>query len=469
MNKDPILEKQSELAAFYGRSGDDAGLALLHLMVTRAVLGNDLSKKQAGVNKEGLPKKSKIQTFKSIMKLVCTSLSTAVHYKKQVAGHERIAHYMILPRKMAGGESTALAAYDKRSRPVLEVMPPQKSLNIIHCRSVKEAAETINDLDNPFYFEAVARVLYVPALLVSLFLSLWMRRFMTIPDVGFKQEWRFRARILSHKWILTMLLLYVKPRKILMIDDARHTLPLRRAAKKIGAETIFYMHGRFNKFHVGLFHETPDHYLMWSEYYRDLFLRHVPSGVHTKIHLCGAYHLKGQDLSLISKKNKDNVLLVIEDNVNYTDIIPFLNKIIENSSVKLRFKAKTLDVDPFLQEFARKYGVSIVTDGSLFECCCAHQIAAVIGTHSTALLESWLIGVPSVIMDCGLAYARHMFEDELSIVAKNPNSVRDALEQACQMSAKEIENKRQKLWSWGECKALGESDLPAILRMIIKP
>ncbi|MGH1398889.1 MAG: hypothetical protein ACRBCT_06710 [Alphaproteobacteria bacterium] len=354
---------------------------------------------------------AKTITFLKLLAITAHSIKNIFVYILKTNKNERIIHYMI--------QSRSAELYDTRSAPVLKVIPASKTLNLLHLNNINAAHANLKKIENVVYFEAFEKL---------------------IPS---SQKRIITKKVL--KWILKTL----TPQRILMIDDARHTIWLRSFAKKKNIKTIFYMHGRFNEFHIGLFHAQPDTYLMWSHYFANLYKkelkkRNIP--LTTQCIITGHPQIPPLKQTNRTQPQKPyNILLPLEDNINYSKIEPYLKQILQTKELNLIIKTKSRHTPDTITKIAPD--TQIISSGSFLEACQAHNISCIIGTHSTALLESWLINIPSALIPYNIPYAQHIIKDELCHTVKSQNDLNITILKACQSTLEEINLFKEKIWS----------------------
>ena len=84
---------------------------------------------------------------------------------------------------------------------------------------------------------------------------------------------------------------------------------------------------------------------------------------------------------------------------------------------------------------------------NFFECLNNHKIGLVIGTHSTALMESWIVGVPSLAIKCSFDYGSHLWKDGLIEICGSIEIFRYEVKKCLEMTDRDIENKTKSIWN----------------------
>jgi hypothetical protein len=242
--------------------------------------------------------------------------------------------------------------------------------------------------------------------------------------------------------IVRFILNFLKIEILISLDDSRYSNELNIASKDLGIKTIGYMHGRFNEYHLGLFEFPYDKYLVWSDYFKNKLLDISDKYSEENIEVVGHFRL-AEKLPVV--KRGKNILWLGESNIEYNEITHFIKLIVDNGyNVIFRGKPGT---NNNLKKFLKENNISIDNSNSYFECLQNQRIGLVVGTHSTALMESWIVGVPSLALMCSYDYGNHLWEDRLIDLCKEEEDFIDNINRYFDMLDDEIVIIKSKIWN----------------------
>lgn len=385
--------------------------------------------------------KIKKKTFEQILGHAILFIISIITLIKSKIRKIKYAHYMVDINNSNNG-------YDFRSKYILDVMSPAQSINFFHINDFRYSIRNIFNKDNPFYFESV-----------YFFLRLFLRpetvEIKIINNNAAEDELVFAENILEYYCILVeesakmrrlfkVLLKFLNLNKFIFFDDPRHTNELILACNDNNISTVGYMHGRFNEFHVGLFYYPFDKYLVWSQYFKDKILHNNKKYLPDNIFIIGHPRLKNSTL-VNRSPNPINVLWLGESNINYEEIFPYINKLIESEEFIVYFKGKP-GANVGVKEYINLKNIEELKENNFFECLKLSNISLVIGTHSTALMECWLIGVPSLIIKCSYDYGRHLWEDDLIELCDDPDNLINLAKKNALLTKNKINDKLIRIW-----------------------
>jgi hypothetical protein len=327
--------------------------------------------------------------------------------------------------------------YDFRSKEVLEISPPQTSANFMHLNNAKYSLKTLHRKSNVIYFETIYYVLK-PFLKTKRFEYVKSNNNFANEILEAHQEY-YNDSYYIYKvalWILDFLNIKI----LISLDDTRYSNEINLASKDLNIKTIGYMHGIFNEYDLGVFEFPFDQYLVWSDYFKEKVLKLSNKYKQDNIEVIGHFRIKEKFEEV---KEKTNILWLGESNINYEEVFPFINKLIEDGH-KVYFKDKPSSNNK-LSDFLQK---NIIYDdsNSFFECLLKNNIGVVLGTHSTALMESWIVGVPSLVLKCSFDYGSHLWEDELIEICDNTLSLKSYIYKCLSLSKNELNSVRDKIW-----------------------
>jgi len=330
--------------------------------------------------------------------------------------------------------------YDFRSKEFLKIIPPKKTLNFMHINSTRFTLFTFFKKVNVVYFESIYYTVK-PFLKLKKFNSKKKHH-------GFSKELLdiygalYSDSYYIHK-ISKFILNFLHIKQFIFIDDSRYSNELKIASKENGIETIGYMHGRFNKYHLGIFEFPFDKYLVWSPYFIDLLLKNKSKYQTENLFITGNPRIlkKKQMVS----RNRKNLLLLGESNINIFDLNNYLEFIL-SKGYKVFFRGKPGDIDKSLYENL----IETNQNEDFFDCLHTNNISLVLGTHSTALMESWIVGVPSLALRCSYDYGRHLWEDGLIKECSDLKSLEKNLEITANLPKRKVKEILNLIWGGKE-------------------
>lgn len=190
---------------------------------------------------------------------------------------------------------------------------------------------------------------------------------------------------------------------LICIDDSRHTGEMRYVAGVMNIETYAVQHGQISERFLGLSKYKFNNYIIWGPYFKNQlmklgydnstnYLYGLPDNLHEQ--------LKNYNNNKKIRKINNNLIMVIqENNVEddfYKKLINFLK--IKNFDIVFRKKNPVYSKKSYplfnLNKSELDLGVSSFPSSlSLL------SPFVVLGAKSTALLESWLFEVPSIVIE----------------------------------------------------------------------
>lgn len=378
-----------------------------------------------------------------------------------------VAQYLIDKPVVRSSSSDDLRHYDPRSRAILSILPPRRTVNFFHTADPGYSLMTFFWKSNAVYIESL--VTFFPVIKKKPKpLAFWHGNGTThggsVKHEVINAHGSLAQYSLNLSILLRRILSWLNVQVFVMLDDARHTVELRLVCQDLGIKTIGYMHGRFNEHHVGLMRFPFTHYLVWSEYFRDLYVKHVQTDAKPCVHVVGAFHLPhfcpkiknrtrpvaagnlGGQGGLVTD-DPYKVLLIAEENIDYAEVRPYLEQMRTQTAFRVLVRSKHGMVDPTLNEIMDDLGIKRAPELPYPQLLQDSEIAVVIGTHSTALMESWLWGVPSILLETSDVYGDHLGEDRLSLVCRRPDDFATVLRQAIGLSQEERDAFRKRCWS----------------------
>ena len=97
----------------------------------------------------------------------------------------------------------------------------------------------------------------------------------------------------------------------------------------------------------------------------------------------------------------------------------------------------------FLKGIVRK--IILDDSKSFYDCLSLNNIGLVIGTHSTALMESWIVGVPSLAIKSSYDYGSHLWEDDLIELCED-TSLNSYIDKYSGFSKNKLNSVKNKIW-----------------------
>ena len=375
--------------------------------------------------------KTRIKTWVAALILSLCSLPALLRAKVNTF---QTVHYLIDIRNSTG-------IYDRRSSYVLEVLPASETLNFFHVHKPRNIFSSWSKRDNAVYFESLWKVVE----------PFWLKSDHIEESVYKTVDPLVQRHILRAKnserqtqfWQWLFRWLGIK--RMVALDDSRHTGELRMACKREGIETAAYMHARFNKYHVGLSEPCFDKYLVWAPIWKDQ-LEHLNSDYkNSKIIVSGHPRLTFNGFAR-SSGTPIRILWLGESNIDYYELNPFADALNEMEEVEVFFRGKKGEANEGNTPWKASKGWASDDSPDFLRSLGDNKITLVLGTHSTALLESWLVGVPALMLNSSYDYAWHLVEEGLIPGCFNPEELNDKIRKITFWSTNEIQRRREMIW-----------------------
>ena len=209
--------------------------------------------------------------------------------------------------------------------------------------------------------------------------------------------------------------------------------------------TLAYMHARFNKYHVGLCRPRFDRYLVWAPMWRDLLKRMNTKYEDSTIIVSG--HPRLSCLQRVDRSIQPiRILWLGETNVDANELASYVSALNQLEEIEVIYRAKWGSSQggeiPWVG--CDKWGL----DGSpdFIQSLHNNRISLVLGTHSTALIESWMCGVPSLMLSSSNDYAWHLTEEGFIPGCSSEENLPKAIRQVNTLSDAEIQTISEKMW-----------------------
>jgi hypothetical protein len=336
--------------------------------------------------------------------------------------------------------------YDRRSEYVLRALLPEQTINFFHVHRPRNVFSSLGQRANAVYFESLWKV-------VSIFLSKKNVKQRAAPNglvEEYKSAWRDQcvreAESERQVQFWQRMFRWLRVERLVCLDDSRHTGELRLACQREGIETIAYMHARFNEYHVGLAQPRFDRYLTWSGFFRDALYELNPEYKKSRVTVCG--YPKVIPLNK-TKRDTDPPLRVMwlgESNINSNELEPYVGTLAGMEHVAVTYRGKPgYEGDIPYQLPADTYW-DIDETPDFFESLRVNGIEVVVGTHSTALMECWLVGVPALMIRCSYDYAWGLVESGIIEGCVDAREFPGQILELADMGEKQLKVSRKKLW-----------------------
>jgi len=394
------------------------------------LLRNSILKQKKINNKKYKLKKNIQAKFKIYIAYCLLALYSIFNILKIKFKGIKIAHYMI-------DINNNDTFYDTRSKFILDILLPERSINFMHINNVQYSIQTLFKKENIIYFEAIYYVL-------KPFLKKQRYEYKKTDNKKANEILEINQNYYSDSYyikkIVKFILQFLKVEKFIMLDDNRYTNELKLACSELNIKTIGYMHGRFNKYHLGIFEFPFDVYLVWSEYFKNMLLENKNYKDKEIIIICNPKLDKKIDFIQRGK----NILWLGESNVNYEEIFHYI-KTIKQLGHKVIFRGKP-GANAIIDNFLKENNIEKDSSKSYFESLESNKIGLVVATYSTTLMESWLMGVPSIILKCSYDYGSHLWEDSLVELCESDESLESVIKNHLDMDEDEIKEKCIKIW-----------------------
>ena len=329
--------------------------------------------------------------------------------------------------------------YDFRSKEILEIINPQESANFMHINNVGYSLKTSHKKSNVIYFEALYYALK-PFLKTNRFDCVktdnkFVNNILEIHQANFNDSIHIYRIV---KYVLDFLEIDI----LISLDDSRYSNELNIATKELNIKTIGYMHGRFNEYHLGIFEFPFDKYLVWSSYFKNKLLNLSDKYKEDNIEVVGHFRIN-KKLPLV--KRGKCILWLGESNIEYKEIIPFIKSIV-GSGYNIVFRGKPGNENN-LSLFLAENKLKIDKSNDYFSSLRNNNIGLVVGTHSTALMESWLVAIPSLALKSNYDYGSHLWEDGLIELCVDENDLIESINKHLNMQDNEILNIKTNIWN----------------------
>jgi hypothetical protein len=336
--------------------------------------------------------------------------------------------------------------YDRRSEYVLKALPPEQTINFFHVHRPRNVFSSLGQRANAVYFESLWKVAgfflsknnlkqrAAPNGLVEEYKSAW--RDQCVREVESERQVQFWQRVF--RWL--------RVERLVCLDDSRHTGELRLACQREGIETVAYMHARFNEYHVGLAQPRFDRYLAWSDFFCEALYKLNPEYKKSRVTVCGYPKVIPLNKAKRDTQPPLRVMWLGESNIDSTELDPYVEALagMEHVAVTYRGKPGYEGGIPYQLPADAYWDIDETSD--FFESLRINGIEVVVGTHSTALMECWLVGVPALMIRCSYDYAWGLVESGIIEGCVDAREFPGQILELADMGEEKLKERRKKLW-----------------------
>lgn len=375
--------------------------------------------------------------------LIVTLRSLITLLKVLIIKKNYIAHFQI------GIKNSDDLFYDIRSDYIIKKISLNNTINFVYSSSSKFIILSYFKYPNPIFIKEIYYLIT--------FFKNFKKKESEAKKFAFKR-FKYQKKLLSQYSyfvayseilinFLNDLLPILKIKKFIFIDDTRYINELIVACKNNRIKTIGYMQGRINEYHVGLKHIKFDIYLCWSKYFKDKILTLNNQYRSKDIIIIGHPYWREYNCIKNSNLDKKNILIIGETSVNYKYMVEFIKNISNNKNFNLFFRDKPgFNV---LKNFKTNiFNDKIIIDNTknIYESFKKNRINIVVGTLSTVLLESWIFGIPSIIIKNPYDYGSHIYNDRLSDLVNSPKNINQIIRNNLLLRKHFIKKRCNKIW-----------------------
>ena len=239
--------------------------------------------------------------------------------------------------------------------------------------------------------------------------------------------------------------LFLKLKKLLMIDDQRVYPFFLDISYKNNIKTFGYMHYKFTKYVVATSKYEFDHFLVWSDYFKNKLIA-VNKNYKKKKLFYSKFKIK--NFNNLDYK-KDGVLYIFDLDSNLSYFKKFYNYLDKNKyTLYLKFKPQ-IAVDKSWKNFCTKNNISFFENDSLSSIIKNYKISIFVASISSLLLEATLYNcVPIKIVT-----SNDFFDDVVNdkvVVTLNTNNfykINFLLQKILRKKIALISKIKKKVWS----------------------
>jgi hypothetical protein len=377
--------------------------------------------------------------FKEWVVAIILALVSMVALLRAKANKLTTVHYLIDIKNSEG-------VYDRRSEYIFRGLPPGKTINFFHVHHPRNVFSSLGQRANAVYFESLWKAAGfflsgkkavqrdAPAGMAKTHLPAWKEQC--------EREAESERQARFWQWLFRWLCV----QRLVCLDDSRHTGELRLACQREGIETIAYMHARFNEYHVGLAQPRFDRYLIWSGFFRDALYELNPEYKKSRVTVCGYPKVIPLNKTKRDTEPPLRVMWLGESNIDSTELNPYVEALVGMEHVEVIYRGKPGYEGGIPYQLPANACWDIDKTPDFFESLRVNGIEVVVGTHSTALMECWLVGVPAIMIRCSYDYAWGLVESGIIEGCVDARELPGQILELADMGEEKLKERRKKLW-----------------------
>lgn len=328
---------------------------------------------------------------------------------------------------------------DKRGDWFFGYFQYQKTFNVAHIHRV-DGQLKFRHLSLNYFDFSLCFLVWGSLLRCACFLKNYVKIFNSISSFERDLDSRIIEEIC---WKILMRLMRTKI--LISVDDYRHTHPLTTACNSLGITSISYQHAAFSGLTAGIEQAKFDYSVVWSEFFKKVHERELgrkPS----KVIVVGYPFRRQTQMRLKNNRPQDVIkILWIGENAELDRFEGFVKHLSQCEGCILLFKEKPGLVRS--HEPLGKFGISrVVLNEPFFDVLATEKIDVVIGSRSTSLLESWLVGVPSVGLDIGDKYGQELLTKADIPIANDEFQLENLVLKSLKINLEQTRRKADAIW-----------------------
>ena len=247
------------------------------------------------------------------------------------------------------------------------------------------------------------------------------------------QAKRFKAE----HWFYTKLLKKKKPKRIYLVINYG-LMPLIKAAKDLGVETIEFQHGTFSNYHLGYhfpgkknrLEYIPDKFLVWEDFWKRMCSLPFEE---KNVEVYGFKHLENEKKQYSGIKKNPNQIIIVSQGVLGEKLANLILKNIEGlSPFTIFYKLHPSEFQvwrryPSLLKLAEFPNVKILDDNQIPLYRLLAESTYLIGVFSTVIYEGLHFGCEILLVDLpGIEYMKNLLDTKKARMFRTPLSQKEA-------------------------------------------